>query len=50
MNESKYKAYDDLPRVVANSVSLASPQAARPTHYVAPPFPTQALRACAGTP
>lgn len=39
-----------LMRVVANSVSLASPQAARLTHYVAPPFPTQALCACAGAP
>lgn len=38
----------ELMRVVANSVSLASPQAARLTHYVAPPFPTQALCACAG--
>ena len=30
-------------RVVANSISLASPQAAKLTHFVAPPFPTKSL-------
>ena len=29
--------------VVANSISLASPRAAKLTHFVAPPFPTKSL-------
>ena len=40
MKESIYKSYDELPRVVASSVSFAPPQAARLSHSAAPPFPS----------
>ena len=35
--------YTSASCVVANSMSLASPQAAKLTHFVAPPFPTKSL-------
>ena len=50
MKESIYKSYDELPRVVASSVSFAPPQAARLSHSAAPPFPTKPKGGFAGTP
>ena len=47
---SPSSGYELMHVVVTNSVSLAPPQAAWLTHFVAPPLPTQTLRVCAGTP
>lgn len=47
---SPSSGYELMHLVVASSVSFAPPQAARLTHFTAPPLPTQTLRVCAGTP
>ena len=47
---SPSSGYELMHVVVTNSVSLAPPQAARLTHFVAPPLPTQTRSICVGTP
>lgn len=47
---SPSSGYELMHVVVTNSVSLAPPQAAGLTHFVAPPLPTQTLCVCAGAP